>query len=189
MKNRSSLLKIAVLAILMFSLVGCAEQKFERIGEPQVDGDKVLTAWVAKDRDPWGVNVSTIMFRETEHVAQMPSQPQCGHVQPQCGHIQSVPTQPRARRLVWVPKSALGAYQHPQYEQRAELPKSRAINFNNQGGDGWVTGFFKEGFAGLAQGAGTAVTGFGFRPSRVSMRGGGATASSSAASSAASSSP
>ena len=185
MKNAVGLL-VVVLATLMSSLVGCEKSEFGMIGNPQVDGDKVLTAWVAKDRDTWGVNNSTIMIRETER-----RDPRCEPRYDQRYDPRNDPRyesrsepryDPRERYFVWVPDERAVACERPAppvYQcERPALPKSRAINFSNVGGNGVWTGFFEEGFAGLAQGAGTAVTGFGFRPSRISMRGGNATGGS-----------
>ena len=185
-KNASHLLGIAALAVVMSSLVGCAESEFKTIKEPIVIGNKAYTAVVAKDRDTWGVNVSTVMIAETECV-QEPQQ--CAHApqpapmtwrhcppreryvlepqQPSEAYQPGPPVQQReGHYYVWVPYQAVACQQAPPEQQPKQRFKTTAVNFNNVGGNGVWTSFFEEGFAGLAQGAGTAVTGFGFRPSR-----------------------
>ena len=165
--------KIALLAVISASLVGCASSKFRLIEKPITIGNKEYQAIYAERNNPWGGNAVTVSLVESDVTAQPQAQPQ---VQPQPMPQPSAQQQPA-----------------PQAQQLpVELPhaNTRVINSNNQGSTGWVNGAFHGAVAGAFQGAGIGVAGALLRPSNVSASGGSggqSSSSSSAASSAAAS--
>ena len=117
---------IALLAIALAGLVGCASETFHRIDQPIIVGDRVYTALLAKDRDPWGGNVSTIMIAESEH-----------------NGGRSVTIEEPRRRPEPSPCFLVRREPIPVQRVTVELTNTHVVNCNNQGSIGWANNAFQ----------------------------------------------
>lgn len=178
---------VALLAIILASLVGCASQKFEMIDRPIQVGDKEYTAMITERVNPWGTNAVSLHLAESE-VEQPSCQPQMQYAPqayapppPPVQYAPAPPPPPPPQVVVVCPPPVQYA-PAPCYSRRR---RTQVVNNNNQGSIGWANGAF-QGSVGQAV---AGVTSMGaaalIRPSKISVRGGGASASSSSSSAAA----
>lgn len=181
---------IALVAIVLVSLGGCAKQRFVPIGQTIQIGDKAYNALLANDRDPWGHDVSSMFLLESS-ILEEPA-PGCGrtYVQQDCQPPQG-PCQCHWCRQPQQYQQPQQQYHQPQqyqqhryYQQQQQaycappapqtrLVKTRVVNSNNQGGPGWINNTMPN----AALGAGISGAGALLRPTRIA----GSASSSSAA--------
>lgn len=173
--------KIALLAIALTSLVGCASETFHQIDGGIKVGDKTYTALLAKDVDPWGVNVSSIVILGSENEDARP-QPMMAAGPPQRPAPQQLTAAPGPRHHASPPPDPRQPQVASAQAPRPTLMNTQVVNVNNANCIGWANGAFQGAVGDAIMGASTMGAACLLKP--PVFKGGGASSSSSSSSAA-----
>lgn len=167
MKANIAGFRILLLAVAV-TLVGCAQDRFAKVGPSIPIGDKIYDELISVHTDPWGASATTITLLESKSGRIVRQQTFQGRVDPK--DVLSEKEKRCVEKTEYV---------------SSEKYDTRVVNNNNQGCIGYANNMFQGAVGDSIMGASTMGAAALLRPARINVSGGSASASSSSSSAAA----